>query len=39
MKVIIGSGNGLVPVWHQAITLINDDLLSIGPLVISLSEL
>ena len=30
-KVIIGSGNGLVPVHHQAITWTSDDLLSIGP--------
>ena len=28
--VIIGSGNGLSPVWRQAITWINDALLSIG---------
>ena len=29
--VSIGSGNGLVPVWHQAIVWINADLSSIGP--------
>ena len=29
--VIIGSGNGLAPVWCQAITWTNADLLSIGP--------
>ena len=28
---IIGSGNGLLPFQHQAITWTNDDLLSIGP--------
>ena len=26
-KVIIGSGNGLMPVWHQAITFTNGDFL------------
>ena len=30
--VIIGSGNGSAPVWHQAITWTNADLLPIGPL-------
>ena len=30
--VIIGSENGLGPPWHQAITLISADFLSIGPL-------
>ena len=29
--VNIGSGNGLSPVWHQAITWTNADLLSTGP--------
>ena len=24
--VIIGSSNGLVPIWHQAITITNDNL-------------
>ena len=28
--VIIGSGNGLVPKWHQAIPWTNDDLLVIA---------
>ena len=28
---VSGSGNGLLPVRHQAITWINADLLSIGP--------
>ena len=27
--VIIGSGNGLLPIWHQAITWTNDDLLDL----------
>ena len=30
--VIISSGNGLSPVWYQAITWINGDLLSIRPM-------
>ena len=30
--VITGSSNGLVPVWHQAITWTSGDLLSTGPL-------
>ena len=30
-RIIIGSGNDLVPNKHQAITKTNDDLLSIGP--------
>ena len=32
LMVIIGLGNGLLPVWGQAIVWINDDHLSIGPL-------
>ena len=36
--VSIGSGNGLSPVRRQAITWINTDLLSIGPLGTNLSE-
>ena len=35
----IGSDNGLLPVWHQAITWTNADLLSIGPLGTKFSEL
>ena len=30
--VIIGSGNGLAPIWCQAITFTNDDLSSVEPL-------
>ena len=33
LEIIIGWGNGLVPLWHQAITLANDDydyFLSLG---------
>ena len=36
--VIIGSGNGLSPVWHQTITWTNADLLSIGRLGTYFSE-
>ena len=36
--VRIGSGNGLVPVWRQAITWTNADLLSIGPLGTNFTE-
>ena len=35
----IGSGNELSPVWHQAITWTNADLLSIRPLVMNFSEI
>ena len=35
----IGSGNGLLSVWRQAITWTNAVLLSIGPLVINFSEI
>ena len=31
----IGSGNGLLPVWHKAITWTNAHLLSIGPFEIN----
>ena len=37
--VNIGSDNGLTPVWHQAITWTNDDLLSFGPLRTNFSEI
>ena len=37
--VIIGSGNGLSPVRHQTIALINADLLSIRPLETDASEI
>ena len=36
--VNIGSGNGLVPIWHQGITWISADLLSIGPLETNICE-
>ena len=34
MEIIVstGSGNGLVPIWHQAITWTNTNLMSIEPL-------
>ena len=35
----IGSGNGLAPGRHQAITRGNVDLLSVGPLVTNFSEM
>ena len=37
--VIIGSGNGLSPVWRQAITWTKADLLSIGLLGTNFSEI
>ena len=37
--VIISSGNGLLPIWHQAITWTNADLLIIGPLGTNLIEI
>ena len=37
--VIIGSGNGLLPVWQQAITWTNDDLLPFRPIGISLCQI
>ena len=37
--VSFGSGNGLLPVGHQAITWTNPDLLSIGPLGTNFSEI
>ena len=37
--VIIGSSNGLSPVWHQAITYTNADLLSTWPVGINLGEI
>ena len=37
--VNIGSGNGLSPDRHQAITWTNADLLSIGPLGTTFSEI
>ena len=37
--VNLGTDDGLLPVWHQAITWIEADLLSIGHLVISFSEM
>ena len=37
--VSIGSGNGLAPVWRQAIAWTNADLLSIGPLGTNFSEI
>ena len=37
--VIIGSGNGLQHVWHQAITWINADLASIGHLETKFTEI
>ena len=37
--VSIGSGNGLSPVWHEAITWTNAGLLSIGPLGTNSSEI
>ena len=36
---IIGSGNGLSPVWHQAIIWTNVDLLPIRPLATNFSEI
>ena len=36
--VIIGSGNGLLPVWQQAITWTNADLLSNGPIETNFRE-
>ena len=36
--ISIASGNGLLPVWDQAITWTNADLLSIGLLATNLSE-
>ena len=36
--ISLGSGNGLSPVWHQAITWTNADLLSIRPLGRNVSE-
>ena len=38
-QVDIGSGNGLLPVWRQAMTWTDDDLLSIGPPEPNLSEI
>ena len=35
----IGSGNDLLPIHHQAITLTKADLLSIGPLGTNFSEI
>ena len=35
----IASGNGLLPTQHQAITLINNVLLPIGPLEINFTEI
>ena len=29
--VVIGLGNGMLPVWYQAITWTNDDLFSLWP--------
>ena len=29
---MVHAGNGLIPLWYQAITWINNDILSIGPL-------
>ena len=37
--VIIGPGNGLSPVWRQAITWTNAHLLSIGPLGTNFNEI
>ena len=37
--VIIGSGNGSAPVWHQAITWTNADFLPIGPLGTNLIDI
>ena len=37
--VFIGSGNGLLPVWHQAITYTNADLLSNRPLRTNFTEI
>ena len=37
--VSTGSGNGLSPIWHQAITWTDANLLSIGPLRTNFSEL
>ena len=37
--VSIGSGNGLLPVWHQAITWTNADILSKGPSGTNFSEI
>ena len=37
--VIIGSGNGLSPVWHQAINWTNAELLEIGPWETSFSQI
>ena len=37
--VSIGSDNGLAPVWHQAISWINTDLLSVRPLGTNFSEI
>ena len=37
-NTIIGLGNGLWPVWHQAIIWISDGLFSIGPLGTSFSK-
>ena len=37
--VSIGSGNGLLPVWHQATARTNADLLSIGTLGTNSNEI
>ena len=37
--VIIGSGNGLSPVWHQVITQTIADLLLIRPLDMNFSKI
>ena len=39
MWAIIGSGNGLAPVWFQAVAFTNADILWIEPLVIQISDL
>ena len=38
-RVIIGSDNGLSPIWGQDIILTNAGLLSIGPLGTNFSEI
>ena len=38
-KVIIGSDNGLSPIWCQAIIWANNGLLSVGPLGTNSSEM
>ena len=37
--IIIGSGNGLLPLWHQAITWTNVDFLPIRPLQTNLNDI